>query len=120
MEKDPDRKKAKLNEKSYSVDYPREEIETYLPNLAEELKNTPKEPIEIQPSPPTREIRSHKEIEQAVKSHYESDSELYSPSTTDFLRRCSTLEEAEEIINHQLKMNEINEKQAATMKSRKK
>lgn len=112
MEQPPDRKKAKIDEKGLSVEYSREEIESLLPNLAEELTNNPHEPIEVEVPPSKKELRSKNDIQQAAKSQYKTDSELYSPSTVDFLRRCSTLEEAEEIINYQLKMNEISKSQA--------
>ena len=116
MEKDTDHKKAKINENGFSVDYSRDEIENLLPNLAVELINNSTKSIEIQPPSPEKEIRTREEVQQAAKSQYETDSELYFPSTTDFLRRCSTLEEAEEIINHQLKMNEINQSQAEELR----
>lgn len=53
-----------------------------------------------------------KSIKSKVKSDYNEDSELYLPKTEDFLRRCSDLKEAEEIIAFQLKQRYISEKQA--------
>lgn len=53
-----------------------------------------------------------KSIKSRVKSDYSENSELFLPKTEDFLRRCSNLKEAEEIIAFQLKQKYISEKQA--------
>ncbi|MBN2154935.1 MAG: DUF2095 family protein [Candidatus Lokiarchaeota archaeon] len=111
------RKKAKINKNGLSVDYSREEIEQYLPNLADELHNNPINPIEIYgPNTEKKKLRTREEIEEITRSQYEENSELYFPKTEDFLRRCSSLEEAEDIIEHQLKMKEITESQAEELR----
>jgi hypothetical protein len=51
-------------------------------------------------------------MKSGVKSQYNEDSELYFPKTEDFLRRCSSLKEAEEIIAFQLKQKHITEEKA--------
>ena len=102
-------RKATISKDGRSVEYSRDEIETLLPNLADELK---KDPIVIPPSEHQNSPRTQEEIEEVTKSQYDQETELFLPKTEDFLRRCSTLEEAEEIIDHQLKIHEITKEQA--------
>ena len=102
-------RKAIISKDGRSVEYSRDEIETLLPNLADELK---KDPIVIPPSEQQNSPRTQEEIEGIVKSQYDQETELFLPKTEHFLRRCSTLEEAEEIIDHQLKVQEITQEQA--------
>ena len=114
MENRDNRKKAQISKDKLSVDYPRDEIETYLPNLAEEINGLEQKSIEFTSESSENQVvpRSQEEIQKAVESNYDSDSELFLPKTEDYLRRCSTLDEAKDIIDHQLKLNEISKEQA--------
>jgi hypothetical protein len=112
MNKESKRKRARIDKNGMTVGYSRDEIEELLPNLAEELKTTSSDPIESGELTPQPQIRTPDEVQQATRSQYDTDSELYSPKTEDFLRRCSSLKEAEEIIEHQIKMKEITKSQA--------
>ena len=107
MENKDSEKKAKISKDKRSVDYSRDEIESLLPNLAGELAGDQHNPLEIVPENLESAPRSPEEIKKATESQYIPDSELFLPKTEDYLRRCSSLEEAEEIIDHQLKINEI-------------
>ena len=114
MENKENTKKAQLSKDKLSVDYSREEIEKLLPNLAKELSESNQKNIGVSSNNTESQpkLRSEDEIRKATQSQYDSDSELYLPKTRDYLRRCSTLEEAKEIINHQLKLNEISPEEA--------
>lgn len=112
MENKDSKKKAKLSEDKRTVEYSRDEIESLLPNLTRELAGDQYNPLEIVQENLERIPRSHEEIKKTTKSQYDPDTELFSPKTEDYLRRCSTIEEAEEIINHQFKINEITKEQA--------
>ncbi len=127
--------KAKLSEKGITIDFSREDIEKNLPNLARELNNPKEDSIfsinEYRKKDELSTIKNElsvKDIDDLsenllkkkipnIKSIYDEDSELYYPKTEDFIRRCSNLEEAEKIIDFQLKMKEITEKEAKELKS---
>ena len=51
-----------------------------------------------------------------IKSIYSEDSELYYPKTEDFIRRCTNLNEAFEIIEFQLRNNSITKEEAENLK----
>jgi hypothetical protein len=111
LDKDP-KNKAKIHKDGRSVDYSREEIESYLPNLVEELSSNQNPPIQIPTTTQYKEPRTPDQVKESLRSQYDPDSELFNPKTEDYLRRCSTLEEAKEIILFQLKIKEITNDQA--------
>ncbi len=105
-------KKAKISKDKRSIEYSRDEIETLLPNLAEELTKSQEFSENQTISKPEDPLRTRDEVKKAIQSRYDPDTELFLPRTEDFLRRCSTDEEAFEIIDYQLKIHEITEEQA--------
>ena len=138
---DKDRYKAKLSEKGLTIDFSKDDIINNLPHLASELldpversvfslneykEDLSKEPVdeierdssvELNENSTPEQVAEYKEkIKEKVSSNYDEDSELYYPKTEDFIRRCSTIEEAIEIIDHQLKMKEISESEADRLK----
>lgn len=133
--------KARLSPKGITIDFLRKNIEENLPYLARELNNPklgsfislnknrnlikknnkdqykpPESPDFFDSSGGKTVLDQRKERLDSIKkrftSKYNKDSELFYPKTVDFLRRCSNLEEAEEIIKFQLKMKEITKKEA--------
>ncbi|MHA1727180.1 MAG: DUF2095 family protein [Promethearchaeota archaeon] len=117
--------------KELSFSYSPGELKKYFPHIAEELNdtNSPLSSLSIMkkddnPSrskldetPGTLKVmqKKKKTIEskrRKIVSNYNKDSELFLPKTEDYLRRCSTLKEAEEIINFQLKLKAISKNKA--------
>lgn len=111
LENDP-KKKAKISNDGRAVDYSMDEIKNLLPNLANELSDSQNPPLDIPTTTQYNEPRSPEQVKNVVQSLYDTDSELFLPKTEDYLQRCSSLEEAKEIINYQLKINEITKEQA--------
>lgn len=138
---DKDRYIAKLSEKGLTIDFSKDDIMNNLPHLASELlepdessvfslndykdqvKYDSESQMEILENDEIQEDLSEfsaqeikSQLQQRVKSKYSEDSELFYPKTEDFIRRCSTIDEAIEIIDHQLKMGEIDENKAEQLK----
>jgi len=112
METDSNKKKAKISKNRHSVDYSRKEIELLLPNLTKEL-HAYTDNLSNNSIPDLQNLtRTREEIQKITQSDYDTNSELQFPKTENFIRRCSTLEEAEEIIDYQLKINQITKQQA--------
>ncbi len=116
MEKKTSNKKANISENKQSVEYSQDEIESLLPNLARELAGNQHNPLEITPKDNEKTPRSQEEIKKVTQSQYDTDSELFIPKTENYLRRCETLEEAEELIDHQLEIKEITTKRAEELR----
>ena len=103
---------AKQSEDKLTIEYSREDFETSLPNLAAELKN---ENIADKASIPIDAVRHPGDEETEVVDDYRPK-ELYNPGACDFVRRCSTDEEAIEIIDYCLARGELTEEEAEDMK----
>lgn len=133
---------ASLSKKGITIDFSREDIEKHLPHLAAELNDTNNsgnkdindiynaagiENInpaikldnssmnEMDEEKFNKSLKIQKEKMMNLKSNYDEDSELYNPKTTDFLQRCTTIQEAEEILSYQLKIGEIDKEEADTL-----
>lgn len=114
-EKERDFEKAKVDrENGLNISYDQEELKTFLPHLLEEIKGKEESvkidgvDYEVEQS----ETGSQKESEGKV-SNLE---ELRDPKAMDFIRRCSTKEEAREILEYLLKREEISEDKATSIK----
>jgi hypothetical protein len=91
------------NEDKLNVEYDKEEFQSKFPHLMEELSNK-EQSIKIDSITP--------EIEKVLvktpsKSEEKIPNELINPGAIDFLRRCTTNEEAFEIIDYLLQRNEL-------------
>jgi len=107
--------KSKQSEDNLTIEYDRDDFETSLPNLAAELKN---EKIQENATIPIDGVRVEgEEDEEKEKEEIEvRPKELYDPGVCDFIRRCSTEEEALEIIDYCLRREEIDEERAKELK----
>ncbi|GAH15462.1 unnamed protein product, partial [marine sediment metagenome] len=88
------------SKKGISISYNREDIKKKLPHLFNELKNG------------NQKIRIN-----GIKDSNEIN-DLFYPRVEDFIRRCSTQEEAYEILDFLLKRAEISEKEYNYLKKR--
>ncbi len=93
--------KKKINvedNESLTLSYNREELDEHFPHLIEELFEK-KKSIKID--------SVDNEIEQNLKEEHQRFNELHNPRAVDFIRRCTTKEEAIKILDYLLKRNEI-------------
>ncbi len=98
-------KKAVIkNNKGISISYDREEIKKNLPHLFNELKKS-NQKIRINGITDSNEI-------------IERSDEIFNPGVEDFIRRCSSQEEAYDILDYLLKREKISEKEYNTLKKR--
>lgn len=88
------------SKKGISISYNREDIKKKFPHLFNELKKS-NQKISINGIKDSNEIN-----------------ELFNPRVEDFIRRCSTQEEAYEILDFLLKRAEISEKEHNNLKKR--
>ena len=70
-------KRAKLSRNGRSIEYSREEIESHLPNLADELSDSQTAPLDIPTATEFSEPRSPNEVKEVAQSHYDPESELF-------------------------------------------
>ena len=100
-------KKIKVeNKEGLTVSYNREELDELFPYLIKELFEK-KKSIKIE--------SFYNEIEQNLEEEHQRSNELYpnelyNPGAVDFIRRCTTKEEAIKILDYLLKKNEITNK----------
>jgi hypothetical protein len=114
-DKEHDFKKAKVNrEKGLNISYDQEEIKNFLPHLLKEIKGK-KESVKIDAVDYEVERSESKDQESGEKEEHDLE-ELRDPKAMDFIRRCSTKEEAMEILDYLLKREEISEEKAKSIK----
>ena len=100
-------KKIKVeNKEGLTVSYDREELDENFPHLIKELFEK-KKSIKIDSF--DNEIEQNFE-EEHHRSNELNPNELYNPGVVDFIRRCTTKEEAIKILDYLLKRNEITNK----------
>lgn len=109
-------KKPEINrEKGLNISYDYKELFKFLPHLVEEIKGE-KSAISIDSVDYEVEVKNldekqeKRDIDNVLK-------ELENPTTLDFIRRCSTKEEAIEIINYLLEREEISKEKAVSYKN---
>jgi hypothetical protein len=103
-ERDFDKAKIK-KDNGLNVSYDKDELSTMVPHLMKELSNK-KNSLKIE----AVEYEVEEELEnQNTETEKCVMEDLSNPKTIDFLRRCSTKEEALEILNYLLKRNELSE-----------
>lgn len=97
-------KKVKIKEKNgLNISYDKNELEKFVPTLISEISNE-KKTLKID----SVEINSEKTAnKQELLPESCSTNELINPGAIDFIRRCSTNEEAFEILNYLLKRKEL-------------
>lgn len=102
--KDNAKKKIKVkNKEGLTVSYHKEELLEQFPNLIKEVSEKTKS---IKINSIDRQIEQiHKEEFQISKNIYPY--ELYNPGAIDFIRRCSKIEDAINILDYLMKKNEI-------------
>jgi len=86
-----------------NVEYDEEDLQKKFPHLMSEMSNK-EQSIKIDSI--TREIEKVKNVASS-KNEVKIPNELINPGTIDFLRRCTTTEEAFEIIEFLLQKNEL-------------
>jgi len=91
------------DEDSLNVEYDKEEFQSKFPHLMKELSNK-EQSIKIDSI--TNELEKSKD-EITSRREEKIPSELVNPGAIDFLRRCTTIEEAFEIIDFLLRRNEL-------------
>lgn len=114
-EREREFKKAKVNrDNGLNIAYDQEELKTFLPHLLEEIKGK-EESVKIDGVDYKVE---QGESEKRDKSGAETANleELREPKAMDFIRRCSTKEEAKEILEYLLKRGELSEEKATSIK----
>jgi hypothetical protein len=93
--------KPEWNEDNFSVEYSRNDFETSLPHLADELLIK----------------EEHKTIPIEAIVHTSDSDELRNPDVIAFIRRCSTDQEAEEIIDYMEGRGEISLTEAEDLRT---
>jgi len=106
--------KTTLREDNLTIDYEKEELEHLLPELSREIHEnhdqrlTFKEAVEeLEHEEP--QIETSEETEQNAENTWEQhrEKELLDPDAISFIRRCSTADEAREIIEYLEKRGEL-------------
>jgi len=104
---DKDRKSNKKikvdNKEGLTISYNKEEIDEFFPHLIKELFEK-KKSIKIDSFDSEIEQTFEEELQRSDESY---PNELYNPGVVDFIRRCTTKEEAINILDYLLKRNEI-------------
>ncbi len=110
-DKKRDYKKAKIDrENGLSVSYDPGELDSSLPHLVEEIRGE-KESLKIDAVDYEVESKFPKKQKAHIQQEYDLR-ELENPTAIDFIRRCSTKEEAIEIIHYLLERDEISKGEA--------
>ena len=108
-----------------------EELEEKFPALATEMKDGKDQMIPLQTEKPEdlKSVKVSKEKAPAVEKpptkkeevqHQEYTLSGYVPKAEDFIQRCSTVEEAEEIISYLEKKEELDAEQAKALREKRK
>ena len=106
-----------------------EELEEQFPMLAAEMKNSKDQMISLKTEDPENltSAKVSKEKAQTTKKisikkeedkHQEYTLTGFIPKTEDFIQRCSTVEEAEEIISYMETQEELDQEQAEALRDR--
>lgn len=97
-------KKIRVDDKEgLAVSYNKEELDEFFPYLTKEISEK-KKSMKIDSF--DDEIEQNFE-DKTQKSNHLYPNELYNPGAVDFIRRCTTKDEAIEILDYLLKRNEI-------------
>lgn len=111
-------KKPKINrEDGLNIDYDRKELKKYLPHLMDEIAEQ-KKSLKINSVDYNVESIENKSSHAQPKVNNSHIEELTNPSVIDFIRRCSTNLEAEEILQYLLNKNEISQEQYNSIKKK--
>lgn len=107
-------KKIKVeNKEGLTIFYNKKELNEFFPHLTKEVFEKKKS---IKMEGIDEEIEQDvKENDQIINQSYPN--ELYNPGVIDFIRRCTTKEEAIDILEYLLKRNEINNEDYSKFKS---
>ncbi|OLS14867.1 MAG: hypothetical protein RBG13Loki_1499 [Promethearchaeota archaeon CR_4] len=105
----------KVREDNLTIDYEKMELEHLLPELTREIHEkqdqrlTFHEVVEELEDEQPQEPETTEEMEQIVDIQWEMqrDKELRNPDAISFIRRCSTINEAQEIIDYLEKRGEL-------------
>lgn len=111
-----DFKKAKVNrENGLNISYDQEELKNFLPHLVEEIKGK-KESVKIDAV--DYEVEKHGSDEDDENGKKQPNlQELKDPKALDFIRRCSTKQEALEIVEFLHDRGEITEEKRNSIKN---
>jgi hypothetical protein len=99
----------KSSRNGLKISYDKEELEEFLPHLIDELYEK-KKTLKID------SVELETENNEVVKSLIKHN-ELTNPGVIDFMRRCTTVEEANEILDFCLKREEIGQNEYKILKS---
>ncbi|MFX1377818.1 MAG: DUF2095 family protein [Promethearchaeota archaeon] len=98
-------KKVEIDESNgLKISYDRDDLNNKFPHLTEEISQR-KKSIKIEAIDMNVEQISHQKPQD---SNDLCPNELYNPGVIDFLRRCTKIEEAIDILDYLMKRNEIN------------
>ncbi|MBD3215332.1 MAG: DUF2095 domain-containing protein [Candidatus Lokiarchaeota archaeon] len=115
-EKNSEFNDAKVNkEEGLNVSYDRDELNQFLPHLMDEIENK-KKSIQIESIDyEVEDVEKNGEREEGSESKLD---DLSDPKAIHFIRRCSTKQEAKEILDYLLGRGEISSREYETINSK--
>ena len=111
--KEPFKKASVQDEDGLKISYDKEELDEYFPHLIKEISGNQKS---IKINSVEMEIESYT-VHNSQESYPSYPKELINPSTIDFIRRCTTNEEALNILDYMLERKKISNVDYNSLKS---
>lgn len=117
IEQDPENPQEEPNENAFNIEDD-SDTEISIENGLGKKKNIERQEFKENFVSQSQEKRKKIEEYVAKQSNSSEFQELYNPKAEDFIRRCNTLDQAEEVIEYLLKRKEISMQDAQTLRDK--